>query len=128
MSHFTHVETKMTDKDFLKAALEDLGLRIREGDLEIRSHVGERTRVEMQVKVGGRLVGFKKVGDAYQMVGDAFALSALNRDGFMRRLTQRYAYHAAKARLAEQGFDLVAEEVAEDGEIHLLLRRVSISG
>lgn len=125
MSHFTHLETKMTEKEFLKAALQDLDLRYREGDLEIRSHVGERVRVEMVVKVAGHQVGFHKSGGAYRLVGDAFALSALNREGFMRRLTQRYAYHAAKAKLAEQGFDLVTEEVSQDGEIHLLLRRVT---
>lgn len=128
VSHFTHVETKITDKDFLKMALQDLGLRWREGDLEIRSHIGERERAELMVKVAGQWIGFQRAGDAYHLVGDAFALSALNRDGFMRRLTQRYAYHAAKAKLAEQGFDLVQEEVAQDGEIHLVLRRMNVSG
>lgn len=125
LSHFTHLETKITDKDFLKLALRDLDLRCREGDLEMKSHAGERVRVEIQMNVAGHPVGFRKSGDAFDLVGDAFALAALNRAGFMRRLTQRYAYHAAKARLEEQGFDLVAEEVGEDGEIHLLLRRMT---
>jgi hypothetical protein len=39
-------------------------------------------------------------------------------------LTQRYAYHVARAKLAEQGFDLVSEKAQEGEQIHLVLRRL----
>lgn len=37
---------------------------------------------------------------------------------FFQKLQQRYAYHATRAKLAEQGFDLV-EETQEGNRIHL---------
>ena len=39
------------------------------------------------------------------------------------RLAQRYGYHAVKAKLDQQGFSLVEEEVQQDKTIHLVLRR-----
>jgi len=39
-------------------------------------------------------------------------------------LLQRYAYHAARAKLAEQGVTLVSEEVQEGNRVHLVLRRM----
>jgi hypothetical protein len=37
---------------------------------------------------------------------------------------QRYAYHAARAKLEDQGFALVREEVQQGERIHLVLRRM----
>ena len=44
---------------------------------------------------------------------------------WLDKLTQRYAYHLARAKLQEQGFDLISEETARDGRIHLVLRRMA---
>jgi len=44
---------------------------------------------------------------------------------WLNRLIQRYAYHVAKTKLAEQGFALVTEETQQDGQIHLVLRRMA---
>ena len=44
---------------------------------------------------------------------------------FQDKLAQRYAYHAAIARLQEQGFALAADEVQENGQVHLTLRRMA---
>ena len=41
------------------------------------------------------------------------------------RLTQRYAYHVARAKLEAQGFALVTEETQLDGQMHLVLQRMA---
>jgi hypothetical protein len=42
----------------------------------------------------------------------------------VEQLSQRYAYHATKAKLEEQGFTLVTEENQQDGRIHMVVRRI----
>ena len=44
---------------------------------------------------------------------------------FVREVTRRYAYVATRAELEGQGFTLVDEETAEDGRLHLTLRRTA---
>lgn len=125
MSHFTRLQTKITDKELLKLALQDLKLKYVEGDVEIRGYGGQRMRVQLKVRVAGHDVGFIKNGDVYDIVADWMTASGLNREEFIRNLHQRYAYHAAKTKLEQQGFSLVAEEVQEDGGIRLVLRRMA---
>ena len=43
----------------------------------------------------------------------------------MQTVHQRYAYHATRAKLEAQGFDLVEETQEEGGRIHLRLRRMA---
>ena len=50
---------------------------------------------------------------------------SMSRAQFLQQVSQRYAYHAARAKLEEQGFTLASEEVREDGRIHLVLRRMA---
>lgn len=126
MSHFTRIKTQMVERDYLVKALEDLGYRCQVGDVQVGGFFGERTTAEIKVRasiVGGE-IGFRKTRDSYEMVADWWRIG-LKRDQFLRQLTQRYAYHAARAKLEKQGFSLVSEETQKDGRIHLVLRRMS---
>ncbi len=127
MSHFTRIKTKMVVKEFITQALDDLGYTWEEGDLHMRGFLGERTRVEIKVRrpKKGYEIGLRKSGDSYEIVADWYDVRGVGKDEFRQQLTQRYAYHAARARLMEQGFELVSEEAEQDGRLHLVLRRVS---
>jgi hypothetical protein len=52
-------------------------------------------------------------------------IRGIDQERFLQQVTQRYAYHAARAKLDEQGFSLVSEEVQEGERIHLVLRRMA---
>jgi hypothetical protein len=127
MSHFTRIKTKMVVKEFITQALDDLGYNWEEGNLQIRGFLGERARVEIKVRAPakGAEIGLRKSGDSYEIVADWYGMRGLHKEEFQQQLTQRYAYHAARARLQEQGFDLVSEATEQDGRLHLVLRRVS---
>jgi hypothetical protein len=43
---------------------------------------------------------------------------------WLKRLTQRYAYHVTRETLSQQGFDLVEENTDPRGTIQLTLRRM----
>jgi len=98
MSHFTTIKTQIVAKEQLKQALEDLHLAYEEGAVDIRGYGGNRTRVEIRVptRSPGYDLGFRKQGDAYELVADWWGIKDIKQDEFLQQLTQRYAYHVAK--------------------------------
>jgi hypothetical protein len=117
----------MVQREHLVAALRDLGHRPEVGALEARGFGGSRTPVEVKVATGsaGYDIGFRPTPDGYEVVADWWGVRGLKQQEFVRQLSQRYAYHATRSKLQEQGFNLVAEEKQADGRIHLVLRRMA---
>ena len=117
MSQIVRVRrTRMVERGYLERALEDLGYGWQEGGR--LGLLGPR----VDIKARGNL-GFREAGGAYEMV--CTGAMARRQAEVLRALTQRYAYHAAREKLEAQGFDLVDEEEAEDGRIHMVLRRMA---
>jgi hypothetical protein len=116
----------MVEKEYLLAALADLGYQYREGNLSITGP-GQTQRVEIVVPTSypGYDIGFVKDHGSYQIVARWWGIRSMDEKSFVGRLTQRYAYHATKASLQREGFDLVAEESEVGGRVHLVLRRVA---
>jgi hypothetical protein len=127
MSHFTKIKTRMANKVYLLKALQDLGYVPQDGSVDIRGYLGQRTRVEIRIPTENPEydIGFRKAGASFECVADWFGLRNVDRETLMDRILQRYAYHAARAELEEQGFTLSSEETQADGRIHLVLRRMT---
>ena len=70
-------------------------------------------------------IGFVERGGSYELVADWWGIHDTDPKSFVRELTQRYSYRATRATLEDQGFALVDEEVAQDGRLHLTLRRTA---
>lgn len=120
-------KTAIFEKEYLLQALEDLNYSYKEGTFEIRAG-GQRVPVEIKAApksllgtIGINRIGLRRAGGPYEIVG----VYDIGRGRFLQKLIQRYAYHTARAKLEEQGFDLVSEEVQEGERIHLVLRRVA---
>ena len=117
MSQIVRIKkTQMVEREYLIQALEDLGYRWT-GNAGL-GLLGPR----IDIKVRGRNVGFRKTGGSYEMVTRGVVTRQTK---FLQQVTQRYAYHVARAKLEEQGFVLSSEEVQKDGRIHLVLRRMA---
>ncbi|MBE9168589.1 DUF1257 domain-containing protein [Pleurocapsales cyanobacterium LEGE 06147] len=125
MSHFTSIKTQIVEKQYLKQALSDLGHVYQEGNVQIRGYQGIQTPVAIKIltKNSGYDIGFRQSGNAYEIVADWWGIKDIKQEQFLQQVSQRYAYHAAKAKLEEQGFSLVSEENQEGERIHLVLRR-----
>ena len=125
MSHFTSIKTKIVEKQYLKQALSELGHTYQEGNVQIRGYQGIQTNVAIKIPTNntGYDIGFRKSDNAYEMVADWWGINDIKQEQFLQQVSQRYAYHAAKAKLEEQGFSLVSEETQEGERIHLVLRR-----
>ena len=127
MSHFTTIKTRLAEKEPLLKALRDLGYEPVEGPVEIRGYEEGRRRIEIKIASPNPDydIGFQRKDGFYECVADWFGLRDFNQEKFLAELTRRYAYHAARAKLEEQGFTLAEEETTKDGRIHLVLRRVA---
>jgi len=116
----------MVDKTFILLALHDLGYAVEEGDFKIKAFGGDEVKVELKITLRmSNEIGFRKIGNHYEVVADWWGVRSLKKNTFVNQLTQRYAYHAAKAKLEQQGFALVEEETKETGQIRLVLRRMA---
>jgi hypothetical protein len=107
--------TQMVEREHLTQALKDLGCGWQEGGR--LGFLGPR----VDIKVKDHNLGFRKAGAAYAMVTVG---EGTKQRQFLQQMTQRYAYYVARAKLEEQGFTLVDEEVQEGERIHLVLRRM----
>lgn len=126
MSHFSRINTKMDDKKYVLMALKDLGFTYEEGEQEVRGFAGQKTQVEIRVPLKLSYdLGLRKKGGTYEIVADWFGVRGINQEEFTQKLSQRYAYHATRDKLEQQGFDMVEEKVEETGQIRLVLRRMA---
>ena len=134
MSHITRLKTQIVVADYLRRALDDLGLAYEEGGTQhVRSFAGRLAEVDIRVATprAGFAIGFgrPKTADgaeaAYELVADWWGIPQPERTALVDGITRRYAYHAAREKLESQGFHLVSEEQSAGGEIRLLLRRTA---
>lgn len=123
MSHITRIKTKIVERTHLLQALQDLGYRYEEGG-SIAGLLRQRADVDLRVWLTPMfVVGLRHQEDGYVVEADWWGRSK-EKNTFINRLNQRYAYVAARAKLEEQGFTLV-EEQEEQGQIRLVLRRMA---
>ncbi len=135
MSHFTTLKTRLTEAAALVQALADMGFPEVEQHEEPRRLFGfeglprpQKAEVIVRRKHvgwGSNDLGFRRQPDgAFDALISSFDRRKYS-PAWLGHLSQRYAYHVAKAKLAEQGFALVTEETQPNAQIHLVLRRMA---
>jgi hypothetical protein len=121
MSHFTRIRTKLTDIHTVRKALEDLGYAVQSG--RVRGYRGQEAQADLVIHIdSGYDIGFREEGSAVVMVADFWGLR-INREEFLDRVTQRYAYITVVEQARAQGWQMTTEENQEDGSIRLVLQR-----
>ncbi|MCD4812059.1 DUF1257 domain-containing protein [bacterium] len=127
MSHFTKMKTRLVVKKHIVEALQDLGYEPREGKVSIRGYDGQKTEVNLMIPTKNPIydLGFRKAGDAFELVADWYGIEDVGPEKFLNKVQQKYAYHAVVDRMAEQGFEVVEEENRKDNTIHLTVRRTA---
>lgn len=115
MSHKTSINTKISNKESLKNALNKLNINFVEGDLKTKGNYGVHEDVDILLKDynGTNLndaVGFKKQKDGnYQFTGDFYGLydnkgKTLNEKNFTDRVTNAYNFEELNSKLGSMGF------------------------
>lgn len=125
MSHFTKVQTKITEILFLKKALSDMDLAYEEGKLKAKGWLWKKAKADLIIPTkSGYDIGFQYNGSSYDVIADWDSINDVDQESFVSELSQRYAYNVVSDTLAQQGF-MMMEEKAEDGKIKMTMRKAS---
>lgn len=127
MSHFSSIKTQIRNLNSLQSALSDLGIDWKAGPAKVRGYRGQTSTAEIVVEQQNNYdVGFSWNGKEYELVADLeYWKQPWSVDGFLQRVTQRYAYHTVMNETAQQGFQVSEEQKNEDGSIRLVVQRWS---
>ena len=127
MSHFSQIKTQIRNLVSLQAALTDMGIDWKPGPKAVRGYRGQTRDAELVIEQdNGYDVGFSWNGKEYELVADLqYWQQDLSVDGFLKRVTQRYAYHTVIQETARQGFQIAEQKQNQDGSIRLLVQRWS---
>lgn len=127
MSHFSQIKTQIRNLNSLQAALTDLGIDWKSGSKTVRGYRGQTRNAEISIEQNnGYDVGFSWNGKEYELVADMqYWQQSWSVEGFLRQVTQRYAYHTVVNETARQGFHIAEQQQNEDGSIRVLVQRWS---
>ena len=127
MSHFSQIKTKIRNLDSLKLALNDLGADWKAGPCDVRGYQGQTQSADVVIaQDNGYDIGFRRNPETsdYELVADLqYWQQPLTVEGFLRQVTQRYAYNTVVSETSRQGFQLSEEQVREDGSVRLVVQR-----
>ncbi len=127
MSHFSQIKTKLRNLSSLQLALSDAGVSWQSGPKAVRGYQGDTETAEVVIEqANGYDVGFKRNEQTgnYELVADLqYWQQPLSVEGFINRVTQRYAYHTVINESANQGFQVAEQVDNKDGSVRLVLRR-----
>lgn len=128
MSHFSNIKTQIRNLESLKSALGDLGIEWKEGPRTVRGYQGQTRSAEVVVEQDNNYdIGFSWNGNEYELVADLqYWKQPLTVEGFLRQVTQKYAYHTVLTETSKQGFQVAEHQKNEDGSIRLVVQRWSV--
>lgn len=127
MSHFSQIKTQIRNLPALKSALSDLDIDWKPGPQDVRGYQGLTQTAELGIEQpNGYDVGFSWNGSEYELVADLdFWQQAWSVERFLKKVTQRYAYHTVVNTSTQQGFQVAEEQTNPDGSIRVLVQRWS---
>lgn len=127
MSHFSQIKTQIRNIDSLKDALTELGIEWKQGPREVRGYRGQTHNAEVTIEQeNGYDIGFRWTGKEYELVADLqYWQQDLSVEGFLRRVTQSYAYQTVVKETARAGFQVAEQQKNKDGSIRLVVQRWS---
>lgn len=127
MSHFSNIKTQIRHLDSLKASLTDMGIEWKQGPVTVRGYQGQTRKAEVVVSQENDYdIGFCWNGSEYELVADLqYWQQPLSVEGFLRKVTQGYAFHTVLTESAKQGFQVSQQQKNEDGSIRVVVQRWS---
>ena len=127
MSHFSQIKTQIRNLESLQDALSALGIDWKPGPGEVRGYRGQTQSAEVTIEQqNGYDIGFRWNGQEYELVADLqYWQQNLSVDGFLRQVTQGYAYQTVVKETTKVGFQVAEQQQNEDGSIRLVVQRWS---
>lgn len=138
MSHITSVKSKISDLQILKKTLQDLNISFSENvdnqKVAIKlwnNEVVEKDNVVLNIDTGSpHNIGviLNEETNSYEFISDWWGVETytkMTEEQFVNKINQKYAYNSVLEKVKDQGYDFIEEEVDEDNNIRLVVRRWS---
>ncbi len=127
MSHFSNIKTQIRNLSSLKASLKDMGIDWKDGPFTVRGYQGQTRTAEVVIEQENNSdLGFAWNGNEYELVADLeYWQQPLSVEGFLRKVTQGYAFHTVLNESTKQGFQVAEQQKNQDGSIRLVVQRWS---
>lgn len=127
MSHFSNIKTQIRNLSCLQSALTDLGVDWKKGPSGVRGYRGETRTAEVVIEQDNNYdIGFAWNGKEYELIADLqYWQQPLSVEGFLNRVTQRYAFQTVITQTAKQGFQITEQDNNQDGSIRVVVQRWS---
>jgi hypothetical protein len=133
MSHITKIETQIRDLEYLKKALDSLGMDYElapAGETLTLGGFGKNETIDgcvMAIKTGSAYrIGIRRTHEGYEAAADWWAVetfSGLRREDLLNRIMRRYAYEAVMDKARDMGFVLASEEEDAQANLKICVRR-----
>ncbi|MGD2180788.1 DUF1257 domain-containing protein [Lusitaniella coriacea] len=127
MSHFSNIKTQIRNLTSLKEALNDIDIDWKEGPCTVRGYQGQTRNAEVAIAQNNNYdIGFSWNGSEYELIADLqYWQQPWSVEGFLNRVTQRYAYRTVLKETEKQGFQVAEQQKNEDGSLRLVVQRWS---
>lgn len=123
MSHFTVVATKIKNLQYLKQALDHLGLKYNVG--EVRGYKGQKLVADLSINMGTYDIGVVAQEDGtYTFVADWWGVETTvgkYQQEIVEEIQHEYAYVCVTEACAEEGYQIQEGDIQrqEDGTIKI---------
>jgi Protein of unknown function (DUF1257) len=122
MSHFSTLRVQIKNGAVLHASLMELGYKVQQ-NVPVRGYQGSQTRAEYVIpQTNGYDLGFRRSGEEYELVADFWG-AGVDAKTLIDRVTQKYAHKTLMQTVQQQGFNVEAEEVLQDGTVRVVVGR-----
>lgn len=129
MSHFTTVQTKITNLTRLEKVLTELKFNFTKAEagqmVQVKGYLGQKTEAQLVIHASRTYeigVNVDAQTGAVSFVADwefVETTAGYNQAEFTKKVMQRYAYHTVKEEVTKRGYTLEEETVDADGHIHV---------
>ena len=129
MSHFTTVQTKITNLARLEQVLTELKFNFTKAEagqtVAVKGYLGQKTQAQLAIHASRTYdigVNVDAQTGAVTFVADwefVETTAGYNQAEFTKKVMQRYACHTVKEEVLKRGYTLEEETVDQDGHIHV---------
>ena len=125
MSHFSYIKTRILHLEYLKEALNHLGINFSSDNKTLTGYKTKALRTDLLIPQGnGYDIGFNWNGQEYELVADlSFWQQKWSTETFIEKVSQAYATQTILKESNKQGFESIKQISNRDGSTTVVLER-----
>ncbi len=125
MSHFSYIKTRILNLEYLKEALNQLGINFSSDNKTLTGYKTKALSTDLLIpQRNGYDIGFNWNGQEYELVADlSFWQQKWSTETFIEKVSQAYATQTILKESNKQGFESIKQISNRDGSTTVVLER-----